>query len=100
MIISYHIYRYVVQLVLYNDVSFLHSGPRHGVDPAFGRQVEVDLSPERMARAWEAYKARWEREEKRLRQLEENKLVSAKKLRKSWSIERNPPLAAEIPPGV
>ncbi len=49
--------------------------PRYGVDPRFGRQVEVDLSPERMARAWEAYKARWEAEEEYLEQLKERKIV-------------------------
>jgi hypothetical protein len=46
------------------------------VDPAFGRRVEVDLSEERMRKAWEAYKARWDLEEDYRRNLEEKKLVS------------------------
>jgi len=45
------------------------------VDPEWGRKVAVDLSPERMAKAWEAYKARWEREEEHWQRLEEKKLV-------------------------
>ncbi len=47
--------------------------PQYGVDPEFGRQVDVDMSPERMARAWEAYKERWKREEEYFRDLEERK---------------------------
>jgi hypothetical protein len=47
-----------------------------GVDPAWGRQVEVDLSEERMKKSWEAYKKRWELEEDKRKVLEEKKLVS------------------------
>ena len=50
----------------------------YGVDPEFGRKIDVDLSEERMKRSWEAYKIRWEREEERRRALEEKKLVSMK----------------------
>ena len=39
----------------------------YGVDPEFGRKIDVDLSEERMKRSWEAYKIRWEREEERIR---------------------------------
>jgi hypothetical protein len=46
----------------------------YGVDPEFGRKIDVDLSEERMKRSWEAYKIRWEREEERRRELEEKKL--------------------------
>ena len=47
----------------------------YGVDPDFGRKVDIDLSEERMQKAWEAYKIRWEREENDIRELEEKKLV-------------------------
>ena len=47
----------------------------HGVDPAFGRRVDIDLSEDRMKKAWEAYKIRWESEEENRRILEEKKLV-------------------------
>ena len=50
----------------------------YGVDPEFGRKIDVDLSEERMKRSWEAYKIRWEREEERRRELEEKKLVNMK----------------------
>ena len=53
-------------------------GPMYGVDPEFGRTIEIDLSKERMHRAWEAYKIRWEREESNRRALEETKLVRIK----------------------
>ncbi len=39
------------------------------------RHVEVDLSPERMKAAFEAYKARWEQEEENLRKLDEKKKI-------------------------
>ena len=45
------------------------------MDPEFGRRVDVDLSEERMAKAWEAYKQRWEREAEYFKQLEEKKKV-------------------------
>ena len=48
----------------------------YGVDPEFGRTIDVDLSEERMKKAWEAYKIRWDKEEENLRALEEKKLVS------------------------
>ena len=54
------------------------NGPMYGVDPEFGRKIDVDLSEERMKRSWEAYKIRWEREEERRRALEEKKLVNMK----------------------
>ena len=38
----------------------------YGVDPEFGRKIDVDLSEERMKRSWEAYKIRLEREEERI----------------------------------
>ena len=47
----------------------------YGVDPEFGRKIDVDLSEERMQKAWDAYKIRWEREEEDRRALEEKKLV-------------------------
>ena len=50
----------------------------YGIDPDFGRTIEIDLSKERMQRAWEAYKIRWEREESDRRELEEKKLVRIK----------------------
>ena len=46
------------------------------MDPQFGRTIDIDLSEERMRRAWEAYKIRWEKEAEDLRVLEEKKLVS------------------------
>jgi hypothetical protein len=49
----------------------------YGVDPAFGRRIEVDLSEERMKKAWEAYKVRWAEEEERRQILEEKKLVQS-----------------------
>jgi hypothetical protein len=45
------------------------------VDPEFGRRVEVDMSEDRMKKAWEAYKVRWEQEEEQRLILEEKKLV-------------------------
>ena len=48
----------------------------YGVDPEFGRTVDVDFSEERMQKAWNAYKARWKWEEEKLEKLEEKKLVS------------------------
>ena len=48
----------------------------YGVDPEFGRKVDVDLSEERMEKAWNAYKTRWKWEEEKLAKLEEKKLVS------------------------
>ena len=48
----------------------------YGVDPEFGRPIDVDLSEERMRKAWDAYKVRWEREADNIRSLEEKKLVS------------------------
>ena len=53
-------------------------GPMYGVDPNFGRTIDIDLSKERMQRAWDAYKIRWEREEGNRRALEEKKLVRNK----------------------
>ena len=50
-------------------------GQRFGVDPAFGRRVEVDMSEDRMKKAWQAYKVRWEQEEEQRLILEEKKLV-------------------------
>ena len=50
-------------------------GVNYGIDPEWGRRVDVDLSPERMAKAWEAYKLRWEREEDQRRAMEERKIV-------------------------
>ena len=47
----------------------------YGVNPDFGRKVDVDMSEERMQKAWEAYKIRWENEADDLRVLEEKKLV-------------------------
>lgn len=47
-----------------------------GVDPGWGRQVDVDLSEERMKKSWETYKKRWEQEEDKRKILEEKKLVS------------------------
>ena len=52
-----------------------HQQHSHGVDPAFGRRVDIDLSEDRMKKAWEAYKIRWESEEENRRILEEKKLV-------------------------
>ena len=51
------------------------SRPQYGVDPRIMRNIEVDLSEERMKAAWESYKDRWKREEEALKQLEEKKLV-------------------------
>lgn len=39
------------------------------------RNIEVDLSEERMKKAWEAYKKRWEQEEAWFQELEEKKTV-------------------------
>ena len=47
----------------------------YGVDGDFGRKVDVDMSEERMQKAWEAYKIRWENEAEDRRILEEKKLV-------------------------
>lgn len=49
--------------------------PRYGVRPEWGRPVDVDLSEERMKRAWEAYKKRWAEEEDARIELEKKKLV-------------------------
>ena len=49
--------------------------PRYGIDPAINRRVDVDLSEERMRKAWERYKDRWRQEEARMRELEERKIV-------------------------
>lgn len=49
--------------------------PAYGVDPEFGRVVDVDLSKERMERTWLAYRKRWDAEEDQRRILEEKKLV-------------------------
>jgi hypothetical protein len=57
----------------YSDAATM---PKRGIDPEWGRKVDVDLSPERMAKAWEAYKLRWAWEEQRLKDLEERKIVS------------------------
>lgn len=59
-------------------------GPMYGVDQDFGRTIDIDLSEERMQRAWEAYKIRWEREESDLRALEEKKLVRIQKRSNIW----------------
>ena len=48
----------------------------YGVDPEFGRKVDVDLSEERLEKSWNAYKSRWKWEEEKLEKLEEKKLVS------------------------
>ena len=48
---------------------------QYGVDPNIMRNIEVDLSEERMKNAWRAYKERWKREEESIRKLEEKKLV-------------------------
>ena len=48
---------------------------QYGVDPNIMRNIEVDLSEERMKKAWQAYKERWIREEDARRRLEEKKLV-------------------------
>ncbi|TRY70773.1 hypothetical protein TCAL_08246 [Tigriopus californicus] len=53
---------------------------RSDFKPDFGRKVDVDMSPERMARAWEAYKLRWEKDAARRRELDEMKL----KFRMDW----------------
>ena len=54
-----------------------HSPPRnqYGVDPSIMRNIEVDLSEERMKKAWQAYRERWIREEENRRNLEEKKLL-------------------------
>ncbi len=44
--------------------------------PPSMRNIRVDLSEERMARAWEAYKLRWAMEENTRREMEERKLVN------------------------
>ena len=49
--------------------------PDVGTDP-FRHHIDVDLSHERMARAWEAYKVRWAREEDAMMRLMEKKVVS------------------------
>lgn len=51
-----------------------HGTPGYGVDRAFGRRIEFDLSEERMQKAWEAYKIRWENEQEERMILEEKKL--------------------------
>ena len=48
---------------------------QYGVDPRIMRNIEVDLSEERMKNAWRAYKESWKREEESIRKLEEKKLV-------------------------
>lgn len=64
------------------DYQYRHASrrTRSGFKPDFGRQVDVDMSPERMARAWEAYKLRWEEEAARRQELDEMKL----KFRTDW----------------
>lgn len=50
--------------------------PRKGVKQAdLHRSINVDLSEERMKKAWEAYKDRWKREEEYMKELEEKKIV-------------------------
>jgi len=58
----------------YDEAGNKVNGPMYGVDPEFGRTIDVDLSEERMKKAWEAYKIRWDKEEENLRALEEKKL--------------------------
>ncbi len=53
--------------------------PPGGIDPEWGRQVDVDLSRERMEKAWAAYKIRWAREEEAMRMMQEKKLVGTRK---------------------
>ena len=48
---------------------------QYGVDPNIMRNIEVDLSEERMKKAWQAYRERWIREEENRRNLEEKKLL-------------------------
>ena len=58
-----------------NILGYKTGGPMYGVDPEFGRTIDLDLSEERMKKVHEAYKKRWKAEEENLRSLEEKKLV-------------------------
>ena len=65
-----------------NDVSNKNRGQERGQRSSegrhsepFGRRIEVDLSQERMAKAWEAYKKRWAKEEARLAELDKKKQI-------------------------
>ena len=74
------LYDLVLSILLFNArmyhlVGYKTRGPLYGVDPDFGKKVEVDMSEERMQKAWEAYKIRWENEADDIRFLEEKKLV-------------------------
>ena len=60
-----------------NEQSEFAWRPKYGVDPKIHRNIDVDLSEERMKKAWEAYKERWKREEEHLRELEEKKVVKS-----------------------
>jgi len=61
-----------------NETKFGRSSykPRKDVKHAdLHRSIDVDLSEERMKKAWAAYKDRWKREEEYIRELEEKKIV-------------------------
>ena len=49
----------------------------------------MDLSHERMAKAFEAYKVRWAREEDAMRRLMEKKVVSKSNLSRLFSFSTN-----------
>jgi len=66
------------------------------VDPEFGRRVEVDMSEDRMKKAWQAYKVRWEQEEEQRLILEEKKLVILLTKKLSQETRFNLPLS-ELP---
>ena len=51
----------------------VRSKMQHGVDPY--RDIKVDLSEDRMNKAWKAYNERWKREEAELAELEEKKML-------------------------
>lgn len=58
-----------------DDMPSDSSRPRYGVDPRIMRNINIDLSEERMQYAWAAYKERWAREEDHLKNLEEQKMI-------------------------
>jgi len=60
--------------------------PQYGVDPRIMRKIEVDLSEERMRKAWVLYKERWAREESRLNELANEKKIFRMELDKKRSI--------------
>ena len=75
--------------ILWTDRAFVKGRrPNFGTDP-FRHNIDVDLSHERMAKAFEAYKVRWAREEDAMRRLMEKKVVSKSNLSRLFSFSTN-----------